>query len=274
MSSTKVTLDEKQWKSFCKTLQGLGKQCNDADINDGVIRQRSNDVGAIFEVDMTAMLGSSTFTIPNIKGKLNILKNLTGQVSIEADQNKVLFSDGDASYNMPAADQNYLDNKFMSKQVLDSILPSESQQATPLLKTKIEKKNLKRMRNAVSTFHINTYKVVFEGHSASIIVEQGYGGSKGLKPSMEVTKDIPLSEPTTGYMNLTRSLFQSFDYDGDIGWEINRGDNAFLSKHYGSIGDVTTLTYTRGELKNDPPEPSPQAEEIPEGEAEADEAES
>lgn len=265
MSITKLTLNGKQWKSFCKTLEGLGKQCNDADINDGVIRQRSNDAAAIFEVDMTSMLGSSTFSISNIKEKVDLLKDLSGEVTIEPGQNKVVFSDGDSSYSMPVAGQTYLDNKFMSKQEVDSTLPSGSQEATPLLKHKIEKKDLKRIRNAASTFHTNSHKVVFEDNSASIIVEQGYKGSKGLKPSMEVSKNIPLSQPTTGNMRLSNSPYQSFDYDGDVSWELCRGDKSFLSKHHGSIGDATTLTYTRGELKNDEPEPAPQAEEIPEG---------
>ena len=273
MSITKLTLNGKQWKSFCKSLEGLGKQCNDAAINDGVIRQRSNDVAAIFEVDMTSMLGGSTFTIPNIKEKLNVLKNLTGQVTIEADQNKVVFSDGGSSYAMLVEDPTYLDSKFMSKQELDSLLPSVSQGTTPLIKHKIEKKNLKRIRNAASTLHTNSYKVALEENSASIIVEQGYGGSKGLKPSMEVIKNIPLSQPTRGYMRLTNSPFQSFDYDGDIGWELYRGDKSFFSKHYGSIGEATTTTYTRGELKNDERDSAAQAEEIPEGGAEAPEAE-
>ena len=273
MSNSKVTLNEKHWKSLCKTLQGISKQCNDAVINDGVIRQRSNDASAIFEVDMTSMLGSSTFTLSNIKEELKRLKDLTGQVTIEADQNKVVFSDGVSSYNMPAPDKNYLDNKYMSKEDLDSLLRSVSQRTSPLIKHTIEKKNLKRIRNAASTFHANSYKVVFEDNSASITVE-GYGGSKDLKPSMDITKNIPLSEPTTGYMRLPISPYGSFDYNGDVGWEIYRGDKAFLSKNYGDIGDLTATTYTRGELKNDERDPAPRTEEIPEEGVEAPEAES
>ena len=272
MSNSKVTLNEKQWKSLCKTLQGISKQCNDAVINDGVIRQRSNDSSAIVEVDMTSMLGSSTFSIANIKEELKRLKGLTGQVTIEADQNKVVFFDDVSSYNMPAPDKNYLDNKFMTKQDLDSLLPNYCQRTTPLIKHTIEKKNLKRIKNAASTFRANSYKVVFDNHSASIIVE-GYGGSKGFKPSVDIFKDIPLSEPTTGNTRLVVSPYDSFDYDGDVGWEVYRGEKGFLSKNYGSIGDVTVSTYTRGEL-NDERDPAPRAEEIPEEGVEAPEAES
>jgi hypothetical protein len=111
----------------------------------------------------------------------------------------------------------------------------------------------------------NFYKVVFDDDSASIVVEQGYGKSKGSKPSMEVIKNIPLLEPTTGNLRLPNSPFQSFEYDGDIDWEVSRGEKSFLSKHCGSIGEVTASTYTRGELKSDEREPALQSEEMTEG---------
>ena len=34
-NSNQVTLNGKQWKSFCKTLEGLSKECCDVDINNG-----------------------------------------------------------------------------------------------------------------------------------------------------------------------------------------------------------------------------------------------
>jgi len=255
MSRSKVILNEKRWKTFSKILQGLSKGDNDVTIVDGVIRQRSCDGAAIVEVDMAAMLAGSTFTITNIKEEIKRLKDLSGDVSIETDQQKVVFSDGDSSYRMPAPDQNYLN---MSKPEMDSLLSSVSQSTTPLLKYTIHKKNLKRIRNALSTFRTSSYRVIFEGHSASLTVE-GYGGSKGLRPCMEVIKNIPLSEPTRGSMNLANSPYQSFDFDADIEWEVYREGDKFLSKHSGQIGDVTAVTYTRGELKKDEPEPSPQA---------------
>jgi hypothetical protein len=99
-------------------------------------------------------------------------------------------------------------------------------------------------------------------------------GPGEVKPSVKIGKDIPLSEPATGYMNLPFSPFDSFDYDGDIGWKLFRTaeKEKFLNKYYGWIGDVPVSVYTRGELKSDEPTLPPQTEEIPkeEGESETD----
>jgi hypothetical protein len=134
-----------------------------------------------------------------------------------------------------------------------------------LIKYRIERKTFKRIKNAASVLHTNSYKVTFDKASASISVD-GSSGSNEIKPIIKIGKNIPLSEPTTGYMRLPLSPHDSFDYDGDIGWKLFREGERFLSKHYGWVGEVTASTYTRGELKSGEWEPAPQPEEIPEGE--------
>ena len=267
--STKVVLNEKQWKTFRNILQGLSKQCNDVDIFNGVIRQRSNDSSAIFEVDLTSILGNLTLTISNTVEELERLKDLTGQLTIEAEEMKVVLSDGTSSYNRPTADRNYLDNKYLGKEEFDSLLGNVCQ-GTPLIKHRIDKKNIKRIRNAAKALHSPSYRVTFDNQLASVSVN-GYGESKGIKPTLKIGRDIPLSEPVMGEMNLPIPPLDSFDYDGDIGWKLFKGDKKFISKHYGWVGEVPVSTFTRGELRNDEPELPPQPEEIPEegGESEA-----
>ena len=216
MTATKLTLNEKQWQSFCKILQGLSRQCFDADIIDGVIRQRANDTSAIFEVDITSMLDSSSFPIPSIKDHLALLKDLAGQVTIERGQNKVIFFDAVSPYTLPVANRKYLDNKFMSEQELDSILQSHPQRTTPLIRYIIEKTNLKRIRMALATFHAKSYKVVLDNNFAFLSLKQGDAKSKGSNVSMEVIKNIPLSQRATGHMYLSASPYKGFDYDGGI----------------------------------------------------------
>ena len=167
----------------------------------------------------------------------------------------------------------------MSKQNLDGLIQNILQEDNLLANHKIENtnlienKNLKRIRNAIKTFKANNLQVIFDNHSASIRVGK-YGGYKGIKLCVDIIKDIPLLQPITGKMNQVVSPFNSFGYDGDIGWEMYRRDDKVISKNYGSIGELTATTYTRGDLKNDLPEPPPQPEEIPDEELEAPEIES
>lgn len=264
MSTSMVTIDKKQWKSFCKALEGLARQCNDVDINDGIIRQRSNDYSAVFEVDLRAIVGGSTFTLTYFEKKLKMLKTLTNRVTIEPEPEKVVFADGVSSYSIQALNRSYLDNKFMTLQEMDSVFPGVFQETSLLIRNKIEKMIRKRTRVALSKLNANTYKVVFNTHSASLRVEEGIGSNKP-NLSVNVIRDIPLFQPTTGYTRLSPLPFQSFDCDGDMGWEVYRVGKNILSKNHGRIGGIIVTTYTRGELKNDPPEPLPQPEETPEG---------
>ena len=273
MSNSKVTMIEKQWKYFFKITQGLSKHCNDADINEGVFRQRSNDRFAIFEADMKSLLGDSTFAVPTLKEKLKLLKDLAGDVTVEVDQDKVVFSDGASSYSIPAPDRSFLDNPYISKPDFDSLLQNFLQGKRPLIKSRIGKRDLKRIRNAASTFHTNACKVVFDNQSASIRVEEN-ARPKDARSSVEIVKDILLLEPTSGYTNLTVGPFDSLDYDGDIDWEMYRDDRVLVSKYCGSIGDVPAATYARSPLVIDHPEPAVQAEATPKGEMVATESES
>ena len=253
MSTSTLTLTGKQWKSFCKTLGGLARQCNDVDINQGIIRQRSNDSSAIFEIDLRSVVGGLTLTISNFKEKLKTLKMFKSGVTITPGQDEVVISDGVTSYSIMNPDRNHLDNKFISQQERESMFLSVLQKPSLLIRNRIEKKMIKRIRTALSKLHTNTCKVVFVKHSASLIVERETGGSNQPSEVFCIIRDIPLFEPTIGYAQLSPLPFKSFDYDGDIGWELYRVDRRLFSKIYGRIGEVNTTTYTTGELKNNPP---------------------
>jgi hypothetical protein len=222
---------------------------------------------------MKALLGDSTFAIPSLKESLKLLKDLVGKVTIEADQKKVVFSDGVSSYSIPALDKSYLDNPYISEADFDSLFQNSLQGKGPLIKTKIEKRDVKRIRNAASAFYSNSCKVVFDNQSAYVRVEEN-SHFKKEKSSVEIVKDIPLLEPTSGSTSLALRPFDSFDYDRDIDWEMYRDDRVLVGKYCGSIGDVTATTYTRSPFVTDQPEPPPQPAVTPEGEMGATESES
>jgi hypothetical protein len=263
MSTATVTLTKKQWQSFCKTLQGLARQCNDVDINQGIIRQRSNGSAAIFEVDLRPVVGELTLTITNLKEKVKTLKAFTGGVTLEPGQNEVVVSDGVSSYSILNPDRNYLDNKFMSQQEMGSMVLSVLQEPSLLIRNRIEKKMIKRIRTALSKLHRDTYRVVFAKHSASFVVARETGGSnQSSEVITTIIRDIPLFEPTIGYATLPPMPFESFDCDGDMVWELYRVDKRLFSKISGRIGEVNAAVFTTGELKNDPPGPQKQAKSI------------
>jgi hypothetical protein len=171
MSTSTVTLSKKQWQSFLKALKGLARQCNDVDINQGIIRQHSNGSAAIFEVDLKPVVGELTLTITNLKEKLKTLKAFTGGVTLEPGPDEVVFTDGVSSLTIMNPDRNHLDNKFMSQQERESLFLSVFQATSLLIRNRIEKKMLKALRTALSKLHRDTYEVVFAKHSASLVLK-------------------------------------------------------------------------------------------------------
>jgi len=268
MSTSTVTLTRKQWQSFCKTLQGLARQCNDVVINNGIIRQRSNGSAAIFEVDLRPVVGELTLTISYFKEKLKTLKIFKSGVTIELGEKEAIFSDGISSLGILNPDRDYLDNEFMSREELESSYPSVFQATSLLIRNRVEKKMIKRIRKALSKLKASNCKIVYKNRFASLIVEKGMTKFKKSELCVDMIREIPLFKPTIGYTTLSPLPYQSLDFEGDTRWEVYTVGKSFFSYIYGRIGDITATIYTRGELKNDEPEPPPQPEEIPQEEVE------
>ncbi|MBM4305100.1 MAG: hypothetical protein FJ123_00035 [Deltaproteobacteria bacterium] len=259
MSTPTVTLTARQWKSFCKVLTGLARACNDVDINEGMIRQCSNDRDAIFEVDLRPLVGGAAFTIPYFKEKLKPLKSFKSGVTITLGQNQAVFSDGDSPYTILVPDRNNLDNKFMSQQEIESWLPAGYREMPPLIRNRIGEKILKRIRTFLSKVHADTYKVIFVKHSASLRVERKAEGPREPGYYMEFIRDIPLFQPTTGHGQLPSLPFKSLDWEKDIVWEVCRREKTILIRNYGEIGAVKATIYLAGEMIDNPPGPESQA---------------
>ena len=51
-----VNLDAGQFDEVLRVLFVLSNVCNDVDIREGIIRQRTNDSATVFEVDLTSIL--------------------------------------------------------------------------------------------------------------------------------------------------------------------------------------------------------------------------
>ena len=67
------------FNEFIRVLTNLKEVCNDADIRDGILRQRSNNHTSVFEVDLRPVFDESNIALTNLKQKLELLKTFQGQ---------------------------------------------------------------------------------------------------------------------------------------------------------------------------------------------------
>ena len=69
-----VMLEIEDYNNFIRCLTNLKDVCNDADIREGILRQRTNNHTSVFEVDLTSVFEESNIALTNLKQKLELLK--------------------------------------------------------------------------------------------------------------------------------------------------------------------------------------------------------
>ena len=246
-----VVLDERKWKGFCRILEGLKECCSAAVIKGGVIRQMSNCGLALFEVDMTSLLGDSNFVLPLEEENLRMLRLFTGQVKITVHSNSFLFSDEKNTLtfiNYPGLGV----NEFINEAKFRSLLNDVFKGTTLLLKHTIDQRIRQIFKDVSSLYGRIFFNVIFQGHCAYIGEEKIYIHKLC---SLKINQTIPLAKPILGKAKVLLFGLRSFNYDGDIGWELygKGGINGLdiTSKYYGFIEDIKLITYTRGLWEND-----------------------
>ena len=95
MAQTTVVLEIEPFNDFIRCLTNLKEVCNDADIRDGILRQRTNNHTSVFEVNLQALFQEPiNIALTNLKQKLELLKSFQGQaveVTIEDICSKMII---------------------------------------------------------------------------------------------------------------------------------------------------------------------------------------
>ena len=76
---TRIEFDSEDFNTFLRCLINLKEICNDVDIRSGIIRQRTNDLTSVFEMDLTSIIGDVALPIAGLKKRLDLFKTFTGQ---------------------------------------------------------------------------------------------------------------------------------------------------------------------------------------------------
>ena len=89
-----VNLDATKYDEFLRVLLILKDICNDVDIREGFIRQRTNDSATVFEIDLTSIISNMNLPISELKNKLDIFKCFSGEeVSISTTDDCFIIAD-------------------------------------------------------------------------------------------------------------------------------------------------------------------------------------
>jgi len=238
-----VGLSAERYEEFLRCLGILKDICNDVDIQEGVARQRTNDKATVFEIMLTSILDDLSIPLINLKQKLDLLKIFSEQeveITVE-DDGSFSFSDQYSTLHFDGPDLDFMDNKFLTDEELDSIFVLNEEDM--ILNTELSTTISERMRVIAQGFSVNTTQVVFDGETASMTMQ-----TQSKEQTAKIISDIMAER----VMNCTSSLVNTpfiIDHDGDIIFKMyNFQDNVCSNKCSTTIGDIDINIYSRSAL--------------------------
>ncbi len=244
-----VNLENAKYEEFMRCLSSLKDICNDVDIQNGYIRQRTNDKATVFEFNLTPLIDDMTFPITNIKQKIDLLKIFSDQtvsiISHDADDNHAngyfTMSDEFTTLKFDGIDLEYIDNSFMPEEEKTGIFPCDESEM--ILSAEISNKISDRIRIIAQSFSVNTTQVKFEGDMASINVM-----THSREQHARVLSELVTERELECISSLVITPF-IMDHDGDMNFKMfNYQDNICSNVSETSIGDVELKVYSRSSL--------------------------
>jgi hypothetical protein len=237
-----VSLDSTQYDDLLRCLLILKDICNDVDIREGFIRQRTNDSATVFEVDLNPLISNLSLPITELKTKLEMFKMFTGQeVTISTTDDSFIISDQYSLLKIKYPLLTFMDNKYISLEELSRVIVTNQEDL--IITTQISKNISDRIKITSSTFHINSVQAVFEGETASICAT-----TQQKDNYAKLVQNITSNKELNHTANLIITPF-IVDHDGDITFEMfDSGSNVVTNTFSTTIGSININLYGRASL--------------------------
>lgn len=237
-----VTLDSTRFSDFIRILSLFKDLCNDVDIREGIIRQRTNDNVSVFEIDCSSIINNLCLPISDIKAKLEIFKCFIGQeVTIDNDGENFIFRDQYSIINFKNPHSDFIDNKFINANDFNTQISMNDEDL--LLSTSIDKVISDRIKVVCGVFNVNTIQVLFEDDNVSIV-----GATTSKDQAAKFISGITPERNDNVYSNLSIVPF-IMDHDGEIIFKMYENTNdRVMNVFQTTISDVNITMYCRSNI--------------------------
>jgi len=243
-------MNVENFNEFIRCLTNLKEVCNDADIRGGILRQRTNNHTSVFEVDLRAIFGDSSIALTNLKQKLELLKTFQGQeveVVIDEPEDGTVgsynFKDEYSSINFITPTMDFMDNKYMDEEELESIFPSSEDHL--LFEKSLAQILSDRIKVVSHHFSIETVLVEFNGATASISAS-----TPSKDQSAKFADGIIMNEEIENVATYISNVAFAMDHDTDIQYSMFKDPNqsVALNRFKTEIGDINITVYSRSQI--------------------------
>ena len=246
-----INLEEEEYNDFLRCLTNMKEICNDIDIRGGMIRQRSNDLTSVFEMDLTSIINEASIPITNLKKKLDLLKTFAGhKVSIDINEGETesesnfIVSDDQFSIKFLFPALEFMDNKIMTQAELDDIFDLNEDDL--ILTNDLNSIITDRIRIVTENFNTQAIQIKFDGDMASISAI-----TQSKDQFAKFKNDIPTNIDFGGKFasNLSTIPF-SIEHDTDLDFKMYKDPdhNISLNKISTELGSVNINIYSRSAI--------------------------
>jgi len=248
--ATTLNLNAAEFNDFLRCLTNLKEVCNDVDIRDGYLRQRSNDKTSVFEIDMTPILPGVSMAISDIKRKLDLLKTFGGQdvtlEIIDSEPEHFIFADSFSSLKFISPSLQYIDNKFMTEEELERIFVMNDDDL--ILEYDLTSMITERIRIITQSFNTDAIQVSFAGEEASIKAST-QAKDQFAKFVTGITTNMVLESCSA----LLSTIPFGIDHDTDVEFKMFKDPNQDISlnKFETNLGDINMKILTRSAIVKD-----------------------
>jgi len=248
--ATTLNLNAAEFNDFLRCLTNLKEVCNDVDIRDGYLRQRSNDKTSVFEIDMTPILPGVSMAISDIKRKLDLLKTFGGQdvtlEIIDSEPGHFIFADSFSSLKFISPSLQYIDNKFMTEEELERIFVMNDDDL--ILEYDLTSMITERIRIITQSFNTDAIQVSFAGEEASIKAST-QAKDQFAKFVTGITTNMVLESCSA----LLSTIPFGIDHDTDVEFKMFKDPNQDISlnKFETNLGDINMKILTRSAIVKD-----------------------
>lgn len=239
-----VSLSGEKYDEFIRCISLVREECNDLDIRDGMIRQRTNDISAVFELDLGPLIPGLNLPLTNLKQKIDLLKCFAErEVEITVDERDFSFTDEYSTLRFDTPNLEFMDNKFMPDEEMNSIFSVDESEL--ILTCSIEKVISERMKIITAGFNVNNIQVAFNGTEASITTR-----SQSKDQHAKLVSGIMSEREMNAVTNIVAIPFV-IDHDGDMNFTMyNIQESVCMNLISTSISDIDINVYCRSNLVN------------------------
>lgn len=170
-SNILIELPSENFSKFTSILNIVSKMCTDLTIKDGVICQSSDRRSSILNIDINDILGESTVLISGVSSKADLLEPFRRQsvdMYLEITGNHYSFNDNLSRLEFTKPIEEYLNNKFISQEELQSKLMVDK--TGNIFEYQISKFLIERLTALQRGLAASTIRFEFSGNKVDIVV--------------------------------------------------------------------------------------------------------